>query len=66
MHPASTRGRAVPSSHRRLRAAAILVLLAALTGAALAVPIAAATSSVTGSITYRDQTAQARPGPVIW
>ena len=57
MHPATTRGRAVPSSHRRLRAAAILVLLAALTGAVLAVPIAAATSSVTGSITYRERIA---------
>ena len=53
MHPAATRGRAVPSSHRRLRAAATLVVLAALAGAVLAVPIAAATGSVTGSITYR-------------
>ena len=53
MHPATTRGRAVPSSHRRIRAAAALVLLAALSGAVLAVPIAAATSSVTGSITFR-------------
>ena len=53
MHPATTRGRALPSSHRRRRAAAALVLLAALSGAVLAVPIAAATGSVTGSITYR-------------
>ena len=34
----------MPSSHRRLRAAAVLVLVAALTGAVLAVPIAAATT----------------------
>ena len=47
----------MPSSHRRLRAAATLVLLAALTGAVLAVPIAAATSSLTGSITYRERIA---------
>ena len=57
MHPATTRGRAVPSSHRRLRAAAVLVLLAALSAAVLVVPIAAATSSVTGSITYRERIA---------
>ncbi len=62
MHPATTRGRAVPSSHRRLRAAATLVLLAALSGAVLAVPIAAATSSVTGSITYREPIALSAAG----
>ena len=57
MHPATTRGRAVPSSHRRLRSVAVVGLLAALVGAVLAVPIAAATSAVTGSITYRERVA---------
>ncbi len=58
MHPAiRTRGRPVPSFRPRLRRASAFAIVVAFLAGALAVPLLAANTSVTGTLTFREKIA---------